>query len=642
MGVDLDKTGSSDLTALHRAILSGHQDLLLEPLIEHGADVNAISADFGTPLCLAALKGMDEAVNLLLRSRANASIVTGKLGSALHCCVLSVGDHKDTAVALIGAGASVAAQARIDTRWLCAIYTWNGDDRTSIASKECFNGCILSNATPALMAISTQQEHLLELLLPSDLDQRFTTESRTATSTMPSEGRDIHLRSQKLMDAVQMFGSSGYTYLMSCTSLGQLQSVMLLVSKGASLDLASSTPMHLAVLHGHIEVVELLIQSGVPIGTDWTALHEAARAGKPDMIRLLCKYGASVNARTSVGDRPMHLAALLFSRTFGDAYLHSLQALIQAGSDVNARDGRGRTPLLLALQAGNILGPASGMSYMQLDGQHEELDEQMAPFFFKELIQAGADTRLRAADGTSVVKLIMANSTTRSLFKALVQGKGFDETLLNRAYSTICSFQDFRPKHLTEVELVNVCAKTGHEDLRLFTLLGGNLDDDGSCGWTAMHCAAEENDCIAIDRLLAAGALLEPPTEFVTPLGIAVKGKCLNAVRMLLDRGADPLEHRESFQNAIEITIGQGKSELLTLNLLRKAAANFSNPAQEHSSEREAPETSGKVVRLQPKFLRREAAGATVEKVKVVQSIWERPTQITRSKKFIAQAEDST
>jgi ankyrin repeat protein len=68
MGVDLDETGTSDLMFLYLAVLSGHKDVV-ELLFEAGADVDAMSDYFGTPLCLAALKGMDGgAVNTLLRT----------------------------------------------------------------------------------------------------------------------------------------------------------------------------------------------------------------------------------------------------------------------------------------------------------------------------------------------------------------------------------------------------------------------------------------------------------------------------------------------------------------------------------------------------------------------------------------------
>lgn len=141
MGVDLDETGpgSVDLTALHRAILSGHQDLL-QPLIAAGADINAISVDFGTPLCLAALKGMDTAVELLLQSKAKASIVTERMGTALHCWVLSAEAHEKIALALIDAGAKVSTQASIDIRWLNAACVWDGDGRSKIASLAEFDG----------------------------------------------------------------------------------------------------------------------------------------------------------------------------------------------------------------------------------------------------------------------------------------------------------------------------------------------------------------------------------------------------------------------------------------------------------------------------------------------------------------------
>ena len=57
----------------------------MELLIERGAYVNARSHLYGTPLCLAVIRGSVDVANFLLKDhRANVNADGGLLGSALH------------------------------------------------------------------------------------------------------------------------------------------------------------------------------------------------------------------------------------------------------------------------------------------------------------------------------------------------------------------------------------------------------------------------------------------------------------------------------------------------------------------------------------------------------------------------------
>ena len=86
-GVDIDFREKADgPTVLHNAVLSGFEDVVDE-LIAAGADVNAVCSDYGTPICLAALKARRNIFEVLLSHRASST--PGKnFGSLAHaaCC----------------------------------------------------------------------------------------------------------------------------------------------------------------------------------------------------------------------------------------------------------------------------------------------------------------------------------------------------------------------------------------------------------------------------------------------------------------------------------------------------------------------------------------------------------------------------
>lgn len=126
-----------------------------------------------------------------------------------------------------------------------------------------------------------------------------------------------------------------------------LTMVRQLIALGANVDFNSSNgvrPVVIATCRQHFEMVALLVYSGAnintPVNTGAIALHFAARLSMPILTMILQK-GGDVNARTNQRNIALHYAVEALR-------IDNVRTLLDAGSDVNAANEKGRTPLLLA------------------------------------------------------------------------------------------------------------------------------------------------------------------------------------------------------------------------------------------------------------------------------------------------------
>ena len=152
--------------------------------------------------------------------------------------------------------------------------------------------------------------------------------------------------------------------LIAALSDGSAEIVRLLLAKGANakaMDAFKTTTLRGAAVGNDAETMRLLIEAGVDVNSaDFPGLTPLAMAagwnGNLRAVELLLAHGAKVNAVSApVMGLPSKngpsefgkLTALLMAAPFGPPEL--IARLIEAGADVNAKDVRGMTPLMLAV-----------------------------------------------------------------------------------------------------------------------------------------------------------------------------------------------------------------------------------------------------------------------------------------------------
>jgi ankyrin repeat protein len=81
----------------------------------------------------------------------------------------------------------------------------------------------------------------------------------------------------------------------------------------------------------------------------YTPLHLAvASEFNGDIVRMLLRFGANINAINQGGETPLHLAV---AYEFNDDIV---RMLLRFGANINAQDNNGNTPLHIAASRGHI------------------------------------------------------------------------------------------------------------------------------------------------------------------------------------------------------------------------------------------------------------------------------------------------
>ncbi|KAI9314576.1 ankyrin repeat-containing domain protein [Dichotomocladium elegans] len=114
-------------------------------------------------------------------------------------------------------------------------------------------------------------------------------------------------------------------------------------------DSSGRTSLHRASTRGDLLAVERLLEAGakpnVRDNADYTPLHEAALRGRDKVAFLLLSKGADPNVEGTDKDTPLHDAA-------ENGHIAVLRYLLKFGANAAPLNAHGRTPLDLALAAG--------------------------------------------------------------------------------------------------------------------------------------------------------------------------------------------------------------------------------------------------------------------------------------------------
>ena len=330
---------------------TGHAPLMLlarqgnaqavKALLAHGADPNTKETANGqTALMWAVAARHPDVVRLLLAAHADVQARTKSWTQRmLLCCQLYGGDQENAAIVAMGGFTPLLFAAQY------------GDVETAgllLAAGADVNDAAADGSSAVVIAAHVGQTEVGVLLLDAGADPNASGAGHSAMHIAAIRGDVVLVR------ALLAHGADPNARMLKGTPTKRVRS-------GHALDqrLVGATPFVLAADSGQLEVMKLLVSKGadpsIPVQDGRTALMvlagQATTEG-PDIrdaqaaqvAKLAVELGAPVNqAEPSDGDTALHVAAA-WRR---DAVV---QALIDSGAELNARNQAGETPLTVALK----------------------------------------------------------------------------------------------------------------------------------------------------------------------------------------------------------------------------------------------------------------------------------------------------
>ena len=383
---------SNGLALIHTAV-SKNQLEVVKMLTEKGANLNLQAKGFGlqeSPLHLATYKGNNDIVNLLLQNGADPDVSVNGV-TPLHFGIYNNDlttidllikktvndDSKDDSRGFtpLHCAVSVQENLRMPTIFEKSLHMVHEapkendkykrktqDHRTEIVNMLLESGANFeesSNLNQTALLLATENGFLdaAKILIEKGAkvnvqDNKKFTPLHYAIN-LKNEEFIKYLIGKKASINVSSVDNTYPIHMASKSGLTKI--VKLLIEEGADVNVVNIennkhyTPLCWAVMEGHLDVFEILLQSSARVNLpdleQNKPIHHAAAIGHFEMAKLLLNHGVNINAMNEKHQRPISLAV-------ANGFLEITKLLIQNGADLNFNDKTGMDPLCIAISKG--------------------------------------------------------------------------------------------------------------------------------------------------------------------------------------------------------------------------------------------------------------------------------------------------
>lgn len=313
-----------------------------------------------------------------------------------------------------------------------------------------------------------------------------------------------------------------YTPLMKAAEKGDKKTVILLLDADIEINNYWKS-LDRAIVNGHIEIVEILLKAAAHVnakGTETSTLLLAARCGHIKIVELLLDRGVDVNAKNSSNE-----TCLMYAAENGHKEVVSL--LLKRGADVNAQD-----------RADHYTALACAAS-----GGHNGIAEM--------LIDKVANTETTDTMGNTVLMHAAGACDHEVIAKLLARGANInakdncgDTTLMGAAMmgnKDVVALLLDNGAHINDTNKYGdtaliKAARHGHKEVVVLLLeRGASLDAQDDSGKTALMHVAYENAKEVLAFLLSKNAdtSIKDNYNSDTALTLAIKRHNKEAVQLL-------------------------------------------------------------------------------------------------------------
>lgn len=294
----------SGISPLHLAVQK-HDKILVQMLVDHGADVNAMCKQGTSPL----LQGLlckqvhEESLRILVAAKADVNIHTVTGLSALHLAVTRC--DKECVEDFLRAGADPNMP---DTKLVTPL--WRAVEENN------------ARLVPLLVQYGGNINYVLPSQQLSLLSRAVQEQSVNMTGLLLQLGASVRMATVR--------GETPLTIAVDRPGDACIPIVKLLLGANSDLDslsyarnpLEPLTPVQVAFEHGNAEVVRLLIRAGCRVPMSWMYQHSTLPVikSKPELLAWIVKYVSEVPPLT-------HLTRLMLRRYLGSDLLEAVQEL---------------------------------------------------------------------------------------------------------------------------------------------------------------------------------------------------------------------------------------------------------------------------------------------------------------------------